>query len=125
MSKQNNRFKKITELWKLESQKRQSSQQNIPDASRTDEQPLNARPDTRRRGRPSNSDIGKETNYVRTSLMIDKALYRKIRTIAVVNSLAISDICNGALSEYLAAYEQKHGTVVPFPEKAASAGELI
>ena len=63
-------------------------------------------------------------NDQRTSLVIDKHLYRKIVQIAMDNGLSNKDVMNAAMRSFIERYEEKHGPLT-LPESNISADELI
>lgn len=115
MPKKTPSTKRLTRIWSRAFQSPEAPDVSVPEPQ----------PQKRRRGRPSYSDNGLEYPFVRTSLMIDKDLYGKIRFIANVNSLNISDICNSAISRYVRAYERKNGTISSPQKKIVSADDLV
>lgn len=89
------------------------------------EQSMNGNKPSRKRGRPGYKDKGIDYPYKKTSMMIDKELYDKVRLIASQNSLNISDISNAALRLYINAYEKKNGEIVVDTKKGVKADNLI
>lgn len=82
-----------------------------------------------RRGRPAKTEQpnGRDsltTQFRRTSLMVNKELYKKISTIASINSLSVSEVINASLKLYITMYENKHGEITP-RESNISADSLI
>ena len=81
------------------------------------------------RGRPAKTEQpnGRDsltTQFRRTSLMVNKELYKKISTIASINSLSVSEVINASLKLYITMYEKKHGEITP-QELNISADSLI
>lgn len=64
------------------------------------------------------------SNDQRTSLVIDKYLYRQIVQIAMDNGLTNKDVMNAAMRSFIERYEEKHGPLT-LPESNISADELI
>ena len=60
----------------------------------------------------------------RTSLVIDKILYKQINQIAVLNGLTYKEVMNAAMRNFIERYEEKHGPLTP-RESNISADELI
>ena len=63
-------------------------------------------------------------NDQRTSLVIDKHLYRKIVQIAMDNGFSNKDVMNAAMRSFIERYEEKYGPIT-LPESKISADELI
>lgn len=71
------------------------------------------------RGRPRKNDqLGRPTDgYDRTSLIINKAKWAKIKEIAFIETLTMKEIVELALDLVIERYESKHGAVTPKPER--------
>lgn len=79
------------------------------------------------RGRPRKNDqLGKRTDgYDRTSLIINKAKWAKIKEIAFIETLTMKEIVELALDLVIERYELKHGEVTPHPERPKKDISLI
>lgn len=72
------------------------------------------------RGRPrkNNDQLGRPTDgYDRTSLIIPKEKWAKIKEIAFIETLTMKEIVELALDLVIERYEAKHGVVTPKPER--------
>lgn len=71
------------------------------------------------RGRPRKNDIlGRRSDgYERTSLIINKEKWDKIKEIALIETLTLKEIMELALDGVIERYESKHGEVKPHPER--------
>lgn len=63
-------------------------------------------------------------NDFRTSLNIDRNLYKLMNQIAVTNGLTCKDVMNAAMRLYIELYEKKHGPLTS-RESKISADDLI
>lgn len=74
----------------------------------------------RKRGRPrkNHNERGELTNgYTRTSLILNIAKRDKIKEIAFRETLTMKEIFEVAMDKVIEAYEEKHGEIIPKPEK--------
>ena len=71
------------------------------------------------RGRPRKNDqLGKRSDgYDRTSLIINKEKWAKLKEIAFIETLTMKEIVELALDMVIERYEAKHGTITPTPER--------
>lgn len=74
----------------------------------------------RKRGRPrkNHNERGELTNgYTRTSLILNIAKRDKIKEIAFRETLTMKEIFEVAMDKVIEAYEEKHGEIIPKPER--------
>ena len=79
------------------------------------------------RGRPRKNDIlGRRTDgYERTSLIVNKYKWAKIKEIAFIETLTMKEIVELALDLVIERYESKHGEVIPHPENKKDINEIF
>lgn len=67
------------------------------------------------RGRPRKNDqLGKPTDgYDRTSLIVNKAKWAKIKEIGFIETLTMKEIMELAIDIIIERYEKKHGVITP------------
>ena len=79
------------------------------------------------RGRPRKNDqLGRRMDgYDRTSLIINKAKWAKIKEIAFIETLTMKEIVELALDMVIERYESKHGEIIPAPERKKDITEIF
>lgn len=79
------------------------------------------------RGRPRKNDqLGRRMDgYDRTSLIINKEKWAKIKEIAFVETLTMKEIVELALDMVIERYESKHGEIIPAPERKKDITEIF
>ena len=79
------------------------------------------------RGRPRKNDqLGRRMDgYDRTSLIINKEKWAKIKEIAFIETLTMKEIVELALDLVIERYESKHGEIVPVPNRKKDIAEIF
>ena len=79
------------------------------------------------RGRPRKNDqLGRRMDgYDRTSLIINKEKWAKIKEIAFVETLTMKEIVELALDMVIERYELKHGEIIPAPDRKKDITEIF
>ena len=79
------------------------------------------------RGRPRKNDqLGRRMDgYDRTSLIINKAKWAKIKEIAFIETLTMKEIVELALDMVIERYESKHGKIIPVPDRKKDITEIF
>lgn len=79
------------------------------------------------RGRPRKNDqLGRRMDgYDRTSLIINKAKWAKIKEIAFIETLTMKEIVELALDMVIERYESKHGEIIPVPDRKKDITEIF
>lgn len=79
------------------------------------------------RGRPRKNDqLGRRTDgYDRTSLIINKEKWAKIKEISFIETLTMKEIVELALDMVIERYESKHGEVIPVPDRKKDITEIF
>lgn len=79
------------------------------------------------RGRPRKNDIeGRRMDgYDRTSVIINKEKWAKVKEIALRETLTIKEIMDATLDIVIQKYEDKHGTVVPQQREKKDASSIL
>lgn len=79
------------------------------------------------RGRPRKNDqLGRRMDgYDRTSLIINKAKWAKIKEIAFIETLTMKEIVELALDMVIERYELKHGEIIPAPDRKKDITEIF
>lgn len=79
------------------------------------------------RGRPRKNDqLGRRMDgYDRTSLIINKEKWAKIKEIAFVETLTMKEIVELALDMVIDRYESKHGEIIPVQDKKKDITEIF
>ena len=79
------------------------------------------------RGRPRKNDqLGRRTDgYDRTSLIINKEKWAKIKEIAFIETLTMKEIVELALDMVIERYESKHGTITPIKDRKKDINEIF
>lgn len=62
-------------------------------------------------GRPRRDEAPDDTNWMRTSLIVNKDVYDKLREIAVRESITLKDMIHFSFELAIEKYEQKNGKV--------------
>lgn len=62
-------------------------------------------------GRPRRDEASNVTNWMRTSLIVNKDVYDKLREIAVRESITLKDMIHFSFELAIEKYEQKNGKV--------------
>lgn len=79
------------------------------------------------RGRPRKNDqLGRRMDgYDRTSLIINKEKWAKIKEIAFIETLTMKEIIELALDMVIERYESKHGEIIPVPDRKKDITEIF
>ena len=79
------------------------------------------------RGRPRKNDqLGRRMDgYDRTSLIINKEKWAKIKEIAFIETLTMKEIIELALDMVIERYESKHGEIIPVPDRKKDISEIF
>lgn len=79
------------------------------------------------RGRPRKNDqLGRRMDgYDRTSLIINKEKWAKIKEIAFIETLTMKEIVELALDMVIERYESKHGEIIPVPDRKKDITEIF
>lgn len=79
------------------------------------------------RGRPRKNDqLGRRMDgYDRTSLIISKEKWAKIKEIAFIETLTMKEIVELALDMVIERYESKHGTITPNTDRKKDINEIF
>ena len=79
------------------------------------------------RGRPRKNDqLGRRMDgYDRTSLIINKDKWAKIKEIAFIETLTMKEIVELALDMVIERYESKHGTIIPKADRKKDINEIF
>ena len=79
------------------------------------------------RGRPRKNDqLGRRMDgYDRTSLIINKDKWAKIKEIAFIETLTMKEIVELALDMVIERYESKHGTIIPKADSKKDINEIF
>lgn len=79
------------------------------------------------RGRPRKNDqLGRRMDgYDRTSLIINKKKWAKIKEIAFIETLTMKEIVELALDMVIERYESKHGKIIPVPDRKKDITEIF
>ena len=78
-------------------------------------------------GRPRKNDqLGRRMDgYDRTSLIINKEKWAKIKEIAFIETLTMKEIVELALDMVIERYESKHGEIIPVPDRKKDITEIF
>lgn len=79
------------------------------------------------RGRPRKNDqLGRRMDgYDRTSLIINKEKWAKIKEIAFIETLTMKEIVELALDMVIERYESKHGEIIPVADRKKDITEIF
>lgn len=79
------------------------------------------------RGRPRKNDLlGRRSDgYERTSIIINKAKWAKLKEVAFIETLTMKEIVELALDMVIERYEAKHGEIIPVPDRKKDITEIF